>query len=42
MLACLRVVLIPMRWGDIVGSRADADAVAKAFGGKKVILSPER
>ena len=24
-------VLIPMHWGDIVGSRADADAVAKAF-----------
>ncbi len=36
-------VLIPMHWGDIVGSRADADTVAKAYtGGKTVILKPER
>jgi L-ascorbate metabolism protein UlaG (beta-lactamase superfamily) len=35
-------VLIPMHWGDIVGSRADADTVAKAFSGKTVIKSPER
>jgi L-ascorbate metabolism protein UlaG (beta-lactamase superfamily) len=35
-------VLIPMHWGDIVGARADADAVAKAFKGKTLILTPER
>jgi len=35
-------VLIPMHWGDIVGARADADAVAKAFKGKTVILPAER
>jgi L-ascorbate metabolism protein UlaG (beta-lactamase superfamily) len=34
-------VLIPMHWGDIVGSKADADAVAKAFTGTTVIKSPE-
>jgi L-ascorbate metabolism protein UlaG (beta-lactamase superfamily) len=33
-------VLIPMHWGDIVGSKADA--VAKAFSGTTVIKSPER
>ena len=35
-------VLIPMHWGDIVGSKADADAVAKAFKGKTVIKPVER
>jgi len=35
-------VLIPMHWGDIVGSKADAEAVAKAFSGTTVIKSPER
>ncbi len=36
-------VLVPMHWGDIVGSRSDADAVAKAFtAGKTLILQPER
>jgi len=35
-------ILIPMHWGDIVGSREDADAVAKAFGGKTVIRPVER
>lgn len=33
-------VLIPMHWGDIVGSEADAEAVAKAFEGQTVILRP--
>jgi L-ascorbate metabolism protein UlaG (beta-lactamase superfamily) len=35
-------VLIPMHWGDIVGSKADADAVKKAFAGTTVIKAPER
>lgn len=35
-------ILIPMHWGDIVGSREDADAVAKAFGGETVIRPVER
>lgn len=35
-------VLIPMHWGDIVGSKADAEAVAKAFSGTTVIKSAER
>jgi L-ascorbate metabolism protein UlaG (beta-lactamase superfamily) len=35
-------VLIPMHWGDIVGSKADADAVKKAFTGTTVIKAPER
>jgi len=33
-------VLIPMHWGDIVGSRADADAVAKAFTAGKTVIRP--
>jgi L-ascorbate metabolism protein UlaG (beta-lactamase superfamily) len=33
-------VLIPMHWGDIVGSKADADAVKKAFTGTTVIKTP--
>ena len=33
-------VLIPMHGGDIVGSKADADAVKKAFRGTSVIKSP--
>jgi L-ascorbate metabolism protein UlaG (beta-lactamase superfamily) len=35
-------VLIPMHWGDIVGARADADAVAKAFKGRTVIKAVEK
>jgi L-ascorbate metabolism protein UlaG (beta-lactamase superfamily) len=35
-------VLIPMHWGDIVGSKADADLVARAFSGTTVIKSAER
>ena len=35
-------VLIPMHWGDIVGSKADAEAVRKAFAGTTVIKAPER
>jgi L-ascorbate metabolism protein UlaG (beta-lactamase superfamily) len=35
-------VLIPMHWGDIVGSRADAEAVKQAFTGTTVIKTPER
>ncbi len=35
-------VVIPMHWGDIVGSRADAEAFKKAFTGETVILSPEQ
>ena len=35
-------ILIPMHWGDIVGSRADADAVTKGFSGATVIRPVER
>lgn len=36
-------VLIPMHWGDIVGSKADADTVAKSFtAGKTVIKTVEK
>jgi L-ascorbate metabolism protein UlaG (beta-lactamase superfamily) len=35
-------VLIPMHWGDIVGSKADAEEVKKLFKGETVILEPER
>jgi L-ascorbate metabolism protein UlaG (beta-lactamase superfamily) len=35
-------ILIPMHWGDIVGSTADADAVARSFGGKTVIKQVEK
>jgi L-ascorbate metabolism protein UlaG (beta-lactamase superfamily) len=35
-------ILIPMHWGDIVGSRSDADAVAEAFAGQTVIRRVER
>lgn len=35
-------MLIPMHWGDIVGSREDAEGVAKAFGGETVIRPVER
>jgi hypothetical protein len=31
-----------MHWGDIVGSRSDAEAVAKAFKGRTVIKDIER
>ncbi len=34
--------LIPMHWGDIVGTKADAEAVANAFKGKTVIKPVER
>ncbi len=33
-------VLIPMHWGDIVGSKADAEAVAKAFTAGKTVVKP--
>jgi L-ascorbate metabolism protein UlaG (beta-lactamase superfamily) len=35
-------ILIPMHWGDIIGSREDADGVAKAFVGETVIRPVER
>lgn len=35
-------VLIPMHWGDIVGSKADAEAARKTFTGTTVIKTPER
>ena len=36
-------ILIPMHWGDIVGSQADADTVARLFtAGKTVIKKIER
>ncbi len=35
-------VVIPMHWGDIVGSKADADEVKKFFKGETVIKSPQR
>jgi L-ascorbate metabolism protein UlaG (beta-lactamase superfamily) len=35
-------VLIPKHWGDIVGSKADAEAVRKAFAGTTVIKAPAR
>jgi L-ascorbate metabolism protein UlaG (beta-lactamase superfamily) len=35
-------VLIPMHWGDIVGSKADAEIVKKTFSGTTVIKTPER
>ena len=35
-------VLIPMHWGDIVGSKADAETVKKVFTGTTVIKTPER
>lgn len=35
-------VVIPMHWGDIVGSKADAEAFRKAFAGETVILEPEQ
>jgi L-ascorbate metabolism protein UlaG (beta-lactamase superfamily) len=35
-------VVIPMHWGDIVGSKADAEAFRKAFTGETVILEPEQ
>ncbi|MFB3852228.1 MAG: MBL fold metallo-hydrolase [Vicinamibacterales bacterium] len=35
-------VLIPMHWGDIVGSKADAETVARSFGGKTVIRPIEK
>ncbi|MGE5198926.1 MAG: MBL fold metallo-hydrolase [Rhodospirillaceae bacterium] len=35
-------VLIPMHWGDIVGSKADAETVKNVFAGTTVIKTPER
>jgi L-ascorbate metabolism protein UlaG (beta-lactamase superfamily) len=35
-------VLIPMHWGDIVGSKADAEVVKRSFTGTTVIKTPER
>jgi L-ascorbate metabolism protein UlaG (beta-lactamase superfamily) len=33
-------VLIPMHWGDIVGSKADAETVARAFTAGKTVVRP--
>ncbi len=33
--------LIPMHWGDIVGSRADAEEVKKLFKGETIIKEVE-
>ena len=33
-------VLVPMHWGDIVGSKADAEAVAKGFTEGKTVIRP--
>jgi L-ascorbate metabolism protein UlaG (beta-lactamase superfamily) len=35
-------ILIPMHWGDIVGSKADAETVKKFFKGETVIKEKER
>ena len=35
-------LLIPMHWGDIVGTNADAEEVKKTFKGETVIKTPER
>jgi Predicted Zn-dependent hydrolases of the beta-lactamase fold len=35
-------VLIPMHWGEVVGSKADAEEVKKLFKGETVILKSER
>lgn len=34
--------VIPMHWGDIVGSQADAEDVKKLFSGETIIKMPER
>ena len=34
--------VIPMHWGDIVGSEKDAEEFKKLFSGKTIIKSPER
>jgi L-ascorbate metabolism protein UlaG (beta-lactamase superfamily) len=34
--------LIPMHWGDIVGTRKDAEEVQKSFNGETIIKAPER
>jgi L-ascorbate metabolism protein UlaG (beta-lactamase superfamily) len=34
-------ILVPMHWGDIVGSRADAEAVAKGFTAGKTVIRPQ-
>ena len=35
-------VAIPMHWGDIVGSKADAEKFQKLFKGKTIVLNPEK
>jgi L-ascorbate metabolism protein UlaG (beta-lactamase superfamily) len=35
-------ILIPMHWGDIVGSRADAETVKKLFKGETVVKEKEK
>jgi Predicted Zn-dependent hydrolases of the beta-lactamase fold len=35
-------VLIPIHWGEVVGSKADAEEVKKLFKGETVILKSER
>ena len=34
--------VIPMHWGDIVGTRADAEEVQKVFKGETIIKAPEK
>jgi L-ascorbate metabolism protein UlaG (beta-lactamase superfamily) len=34
--------VIPMHWGDIVGSQKDADEFKQIFSGKTIVKSPER
>lgn len=36
--ACGAAVVVPVHWGDAVGSREDAEAVARAFDGRVEIL----
>lgn len=35
-------LVIPMHWGDIVGSKQDAEEVKRIFKGETIIKSPER
>lgn len=35
-------ILVPMHWGEVVGSKTDAEEVKKLFKGETVIKTPER
>jgi L-ascorbate metabolism protein UlaG (beta-lactamase superfamily) len=35
-------IVVPMHWGEVVGSKADAEEVKKLFKGETVIMTPER